>query len=240
MMLLNVDNLNVHFHTRAGVMKAVDGVSFSVDHGEILAIVGESGSGKSVTCYSLLNLIPQPPGKIESGIALFEGRDLLSMQPDTLRRIRGNEIGIIFQDPMTSLNPYLTVGEQLIEPLLYHRNLNRQQALKRAVTMLDEVGIADPETRIHNYPHEFSGGMRQRVMIAMAMIAEPKLLICDEPTTALDVTIQAQILSLIKALQKRRNIAVIFISHDLAVVASLADRVAIDSIGQQTPSVSAQ
>ncbi|WP_297187203.1 ABC transporter ATP-binding protein [uncultured Porticoccus sp.] len=232
MPLLTVTDLTTHFHTRAGVMKAVDGVSFFVDQGEILAIVGESGSGKSVACYSLLNLIPQPPGKIESGTALFEGRDLLSMQPDTLRRIRGSEIGIIFQDPMTSLNPYLTVGEQLIEPLLYHRNLNRQQALKRAVTMLDEVGIAEPETRIHSYPHEFSGGMRQRVMIAMAMIAEPKLLICDEPTTALDVTIQAQILSLIKALQKQRNIAVIFISHDLAVVAGLADRVAVMKEGR--------
>ena len=213
MPLLTVTDLTTHFHTRAGVMKAVDGVSFFVDQGEILAIVGESGSGKSVACYSLLNLIPQPPGKIESGTALFEGRDLLSMQPDTLRRIRGSEIGIIFQDPMTSLNPYLTVGEQLIEPLLYHRNLNRQQALKRAVTMLDEVGIAEPETRIHSYPHEFSGGMRQRVMIAMAMIAEPKLLICDEPTTALDVSIQSEILDLIRGLCRDRNLGVILITQ---------------------------
>ena len=232
MSLLDIENLSIHFHTREGPVKAVDMISFHVDHGEILAIVGESGSGKSVACYSLLNLIPQPPGRIESGTARFEGRDLLSMKPDTLRRIRGSDIAIIFQDPMTSLNPYLTVGEQLMEPLLYHRGMNRKEALQRAVAMLDEVGIADPAARIHSYPHEFSGGMRQRVMIAMALIAEPKVLICDEPTTALDVTIQAQILSLIKALQKRRNIAVIFISHDLAVVAGLADRVAVMKEGR--------
>ena len=227
MSLLKVTNLATWFHTREGVTKAVNGISFSVDDGETLAIVGESGSGKSVACYSLLGLIPQPPGRIESGEALFNGQDLLTASDQTLRRIRGNDIAVIFQDPMTCLNPYLTVGEQLIEPLIYHHNINRNNAKERAIELLNEVGIVEPEKRIDSYPHEFSGGMRQRVMIAMALITEPKLLICDEPTTALDVTIQAQILKLIKNLQKKRNIAVIFISHDLAVVAGVADRVAV-------------
>lgn len=232
MPLLEVENLTTHFHTREGVIKAVDGISFSVNNGETLAIVGESGSGKSVACYSLLNLIPQPPGKIESGTALFESShqqkmDLLQTNEKDLQSIRGNEIAIIFQDPMTSLNPYLTVGEQLIEPLIYHHDISRQQATKRAIELLGEVGIVEPEKRVKSYPHEFSGGMRQRVMIAMALITEPKLLICDEPTTALDVTIQAQILRLVKQLQQQRNIAVIFISHDLAVVAGVADKVAV-------------
>lgn len=227
MPLLEVDNLTTHFHTREGVVKAVDGISFSVDRGETLAIVGESGSGKSVACYSLLKLIPQPPGKIVAGRALFEGSDLLKADNKTLQQIRGNDIAIIFQDPMTCLNPYLTVGEQLIEPLIYHHNISRKQATQRAIEILGEVGIVEPEKRIDSYPHEFSGGMRQRVMIAMALITEPKLLICDEPTTALDVTIQAQILGLVKALQLKRNIAVIFISHDLAVVAGVADKVAV-------------
>ncbi len=232
MPLLEVENLTTHFHTRDGVVKAVDGISFSVDHGETLAIVGESGSGKSVACYSLLNLIPQPPGKIESGTALFNGhhqqqKDLLQTSEKDLQKIRGNDIAIIFQDPMTSLNPYLTVGEQLIEPLIYHHDISRQKAIERATELLGEVGIVEPEKRVHSYPHEFSGGMRQRVMIAMALITEPKLLICDEPTTALDVTIQAQILRLVKQLQQQRNIAVIFISHDLAVVAGVADKVAV-------------
>jgi ABC-type glutathione transport system ATPase component len=227
MPLLEVDNLTTHFHTREGVVKAVDGISFSVDRGETLAIVGESGSGKSVACYSLLKLIPQPPGKIVAGRALFEGSDLLRADNKTLQQIRGNDIAIIFQDPMTCLNPYLTVGEQLIEPLIYHHNISRKEATQRAIVILGEVGIVEPEKRINSYPHEFSGGMRQRVMIAMALITEPKLLICDEPTTALDVTIQAQILDLVKALQLKRNIAVIFISHDLAVVAGVADKVAV-------------
>lgn len=231
MPLLEVENLTTHFHTRDGVVKAVDGISFSVDRGETLAIVGESGSGKSVACYSLLNLIPQPPGKIESGTALFDGKDLLQTSEKNLQKIRGNDIAIIFQDPMTSLNPYLTVGEQLIEPLIYHHDISRQKATERAIEILGEVGIVEPEKRVNSYPHEFSGGMRQRVMIAMALITEPKLLICDEPTTALDVTIQAQILALVNELQQRRNIAVIFISHDLAVVAGVADKVAVMKAG---------
>ncbi len=232
MALLEVNNLRTYFHTREGVVKAVDDVSFSVDEGETLAIVGESGSGKSVACYSLLGLIPTPPGNIESGTAHFAGEDLLQLNNERLRQIRGNDIAVIFQDPMTCLNPYLTIGEQLIEPLIYHRDQKRKQARQRAIELLAEVGISEPEKRFDSYPHEFSGGMRQRVMIAMALINEPKLLICDEPTTALDVTIQAQILQLVKSLQQRRNIAVIFISHDLAVVAGVADKVAVMKEGR--------
>jgi ABC-type microcin C transport system duplicated ATPase subunit YejF len=227
MPLLDVKGLTIRFYTRNGVSTAVNDVSFAVDANETLAIVGESGSGKSVSCYSLLNLIMQPPGRIEAGTAVFNGQDLLQMTEQQQRKIRGSEIALIFQDPMTSLNPFLSIGEQLIEPLIYHRNYSRQAAKKRAIDMLDEVGIKQPEKRFNCYPHEFSGGMRQRVMIAMALITEPKLLIADEPTTALDVTIQAQILQLIKELQQRHNIAVIFISHDLAVVAAIADKVAV-------------
>ena len=231
MTILEVSGLKVYFHTRNGVVKAVDDVSFSVDSGETLAIVGESGSGKSVTCYSLLDLLPKPPARIEGGTALFNGRDLLTCTPAEMRQHRCNDIAIIFQDPMTSLNPYLTVGEQLIEPLIYHPDKNKIQtrtdAKIAAISLLDEVGIIDSQTRFDCYPHEFSGGMRQRVMIAMALITEPKLLICDEPTTALDVTIQAQILELIKKLQVTRNVAVIFISHDLGVVAGIADKVLV-------------
>ena len=227
MPLLDVRGLTTRFYTRNGISTAVNNVSFCVDENETLAIVGESGSGKSVTCYSLLNLIPQPPGSIDSGVAEFDGRDLLQMDEQQMRAIRGSDIALIFQDPMTSLNPFLTVGEQIIEPLIYHRNYTRKEARARAIEALDEVGIKQAEQRFDCYPHEFSGGMRQRVMIAMALITEPKLLIADEPTTALDVTIQAQILKLIKQLQQRRNIAVIFISHDLAVVADIADKVAV-------------
>ncbi|MGB1868888.1 MAG: ABC transporter ATP-binding protein [Porticoccaceae bacterium] len=229
--LLDVKNLKVHFHTRNGLVKAVDDVSFSVNPGETLAIVGESGSGKSVTCYSLLDLLPKPPAKIEGGTALFDGEDLLTCDKDRMRHFRGNDIAMIFQDPMTSLNPNLTIGEQLIEPLIYHpdkaRRQDRSEAKLRAIALLDEVGIVDPERRFSSYPHEFSGGMRQRVMIAMALINEPRLLICDEPTTALDVTIQAQILELIKKLQQNRDVAVIFISHDLGVVAGIADKILV-------------
>lgn len=231
MALLDVNGLKIYFHTRDGVVKAVDNVSFSVDSGETLAIVGESGSGKSVTCYSLLDLLPKPPAKIEAGSALFDGEDLLTCSRDRMRRIRGNDIAVIFQDPMTSLNPFISIGEQLIEPLIYHPDksyrLSRDAAQTRAIALLDEVGIVDPHSRFHCYAHEFSGGMRQRVMIAMALITQPRLLICDEPTTALDVTIQAQILELIKKLQQSRDMAVIFISHDLGVVAGIADKIMV-------------
>ncbi len=231
MALLEVNNLTVQFHTRNGVAVAVDDVSFSVDAGETLAIVGESGSGKSVICYSLLNLLPKPPARIKSGCALFDGEDLLNCTVDRMRTFRGNDIAMIFQDPMTSLNPNLSIGEQLIESLIYHplktKRQTRDHAKVRAIELLDEVGIVDPERRINSYPHEFSGGMRQRVMIAIALINEPRLLICDEPTTALDVTIQAQILELIKNLQRSRNVAVIFVSHDLGVVAGIADKIMV-------------
>ena len=231
MALLEVNNLRVHFHTRNGVVKAVDDINFSVDSGETLAIVGESGSGKSVTCYSLLDLLPKPPAVIESGSANFDGEDLFSCSAERMRQLRGNHIAMIFQDPMTSLNPFLTIGEQLIEPLIYHpdksQRLDRNAARTEAIDLLAEVGIIEPKARFDSYPHEFSGGMRQRVMIAMALINKPRLLICDEPTTALDVTIQAQILKLIKQLQKNRDVAVIFISHDLSVVAGIADKVLV-------------
>ena len=236
MALLSVNNLKISFHTRNGVVKAVDDVSFSVDSGETLAIVGESGSGKSVTCYSLLDLLPKPPAMIEGGSALFDDEDLLTCSRERMRQLRGNHIAMIFQDPMTSLNPFLTIGEQLIEPLIYHpeksQRLNRKAAREEAINLLDEVGIDNPNGRFNSYPHEFSGGMRQRVMIAMALINKPRLLICDEPTTALDVTIQAQILNLIKKLQKTRDVAVIFISHDLGVVAGIADKVLVMCDGQ--------
>ena len=231
MALLEVEGLSIYFHSRNGVVKAVDNVSFSVDAGETLAIVGESGSGKSVTCYSLLDLLPKPPAKIEAGTALFDGIDLLSCDAAQMRRFRSNDIAMIFQDPMTSLNPFISIGEQLIEPLIYNEDKSRRQsrsdARLRAIELLNEVGITDSEQRFDCFPHEFSGGMRQRVMIAMALINEPRLLICDEPTTALDVTIQAQILALIKTLQQKRDVAVIFISHDLGVVAGIADKVVV-------------
>ncbi|GLS25555.1 ABC transporter ATP-binding protein [Marinibactrum halimedae] len=230
--LLEVKNLTTYFHTRNGVVKAVDDVSFTVKSGETLAIVGESGSGKSVSCYSMLGLIPSPPGRIEAGEAWFDGRDLLKASQAELRQIRGSKIAMIFQDPMTSLNPYLTVGEQLIEPLIFHHKLSRAEAAEKARSLLQEVGIRDPEKTYHAWPHEFSGGMRQRVMIAMALIAEPKLLIADEPTTALDVTIQKQILELVKEIQQHRDIGVIFISHDLAVVKDLADQVVVMKTGR--------
>ena len=231
MALLEVNNLKVSFYTRNGVVKAVDDICFSVNRGETLAIVGESGSGKSVTCYSLLDLLPKPPAVIESGTAKFDNEDLLTCNAEHMRQLRGSHIAMIFQDPMTSLNPFLTIGEQLIEPLIYHpdktQRLSRTAARTEALDLLDEVGIINPTSRFNSYPHEFSGGMRQRVMIAMALINKPQLLICDEPTTALDVTIQAQILKLIKQLQKTRDVAVIFISHDLGVVAGIADKVLV-------------
>jgi oligopeptide transport system ATP-binding protein len=202
-------------------------VSFSVERGETLGIVGESGSGKSVTCYSIMGLIPQPPGRIESGTAMFDGVDLLRSTAEQSRSIRGKRVAMIFQDPMTSLNPYLRISEQLIEPLIIHGKISRAEALRRALEGLEAVGINDATKRIHLYPHEFSGGMRQRVMIAMALITKPELLIADEPTTALDVTVQAQILELIKKMQRELGMAVIFVTHDLGVVSGLCDRVQV-------------
>jgi oligopeptide transport system ATP-binding protein len=230
--LLTVTDLRTYFHTRSGVYRAVDGVSFAVAAGETLGIVGESGSGKSVTCYSLMGLVPSPPGRIESGTAIFDGVDLLHCTPAAARSIRGKRVAMIFQDPMTSLNPYLRIGDQLIEPLLIHGQVSRPEARKRGIAMLEAVGINDAEKRLRQYPHEFSGGMRQRVMIAMALITEPELLIADEPTTALDVTVQAQILELIRRMQRERNMAVIFITHDLAVVSGLCDRVQVMYAGR--------
>ena len=232
MPLLTVTDLRTSFHTRNGIYRAVDGISFQVERGETLGIVGESGSVKSVTCYSLMGLVPQPPGRIEGGAAVFDGVDLLHCTPRVARTIRGKRIAMIFQDPMTSLNPYLRISEQLIEPLLIHEVISRRDALARALTMLEAVGVNDAAHRIHSYPHEFSGGMRQRVMIAMALITKPELLIADEPTTALDVTVQAQILELIRRLQRELGMAVIFITHDLGVVSGLCDRVQVMYAGR--------
>jgi oligopeptide transport system ATP-binding protein len=232
MPLLDVKDLRTCFHTRDGIFRAVDGVSFSLERGETLGIVGESGSGKSVTCYSIMGLIPQPPGRIEGGTAFFDGVDLLHCTPKQARSIRGKRVSMIFQDPMTSLNPYLRISEQLIEPLLIHGKVSRKEALRRGLEVLESVGINDATKRIHNYPHEFSGGMRQRVMIAMALITRPELLIADEPTTALDVTVQAQILELINAMQAELGMAVIFITHDLGVVSGLCDRVLVMYAGR--------
>ena len=232
MPLLDVKDLKVHFHTREGIVRAVDGVSFSLEKGGTLGIVGESGSGKSVTCYSLLGLIPMPPGRIEGGSAHFDGTDLLKLPESGLRKVRGKRISMIFQDPMTCLNPFLRIKDQLIEPLLLHTDTNKSDALQAAVTALGDVGIRDPEKTVNAYPHEFSGGMRQRVMIAMALITKPELLIADEPTTALDVTIQKQVLDLIKDRQKALGTAVIFITHDLAVVSEVCDHVNVMYAGR--------
>jgi ABC-type glutathione transport system ATPase component len=230
--LLNVDNLSVSFVTRNGTNKAVDNVSFSVEERQITAIIGESGSGKSVSCYAMLGLVPSPPGRIDGGTALFQGQDLLALSEAELRAIRGRDIAMIFQDPMTCLNPFMKIGDQLIEPLTLHKGLAKVPAREQAMALLDEVGIRDPQAAMNAFPHEFSGGMRQRVMIAMALINEPKLLIADEPTTALDVTIQAQILKLIAELQTKRDIGVLFISHDLAVVSDIADQIVVMEKGK--------
>ena len=232
MPLLSVTDLRTTFHTRNGVYRAVDGVSFSVERGETLGIVGESGSGKSVTCYSIMGLVPQPPGRIESGSAMFDGIDLLHCSPKQARSVRGKRVSMIFQDPMTSLNPYLRVSEQVIEPLLIHEDVSRKEALRRAVEMMEAVGINDAARRIHFHPHEFSGGMRHRVIIAMALVTRPELLIADEPTTALDVTVQAQILELIRKEQRELGMAVIFVTHDLGVVAGLCDKVQVMYAGR--------
>ena len=233
MPLLEVSNLRTSFYTRHGVVRAVNDVSFSLEKGETLGIVGESGSGKSVTCYSLMGLIPQPPGRIEGGRAMFDGVDLLSASREQLRGIRGKRISMIFQDPMTSLNPYLRISDQLIEPLLIHeKGISQHAALQRGIEMLQEVGVPDAAKRVRSYPHEFSGGMRQRVMIAMALITKPELLIADEPTTALDVTVQAQILDLVKKMQCELGMAVVWITHDLGVVAGFCQRVQVMYAGR--------
>jgi peptide/nickel transport system ATP-binding protein/oligopeptide transport system ATP-binding protein len=229
--LLEVKNLQTHFHTRAGVVRAVDGVSFHLDEGELLGLVGESGCGKSITALSVMRLVG-PPGRIVGGEILFDGKGLLELSDEQMRAIRGDDIAMIFQDPMTSLNPVYTVGEQIAEALRLHRNLNRKQAREAAVEAMREVSIPDPGRRVDDYPHQLSGGMRQRVMIAMALACDPKLLIADEPTTALDVTIQAQILELIDELRRTRNLAVLLITHDLGVVAEVADRVAVMYTGR--------
>lgn len=229
--LLEVNNLSVFFHTRAGVTKAVDNVSFSLNQNETLAIVGESGSGKSMICHAIMGLLERPPANIESGSIYLNGEEILKCSKKRMRQLRGNSVAMIFQDPMTSLNPVLSIGEQLIEPLIYHsdpiKRLSRYKARLRAIEILLEVGIKNPQERLNDFPHQFSGGMRQRVMIAMALIGEPRLLICDEPTTALDVTVQTQILELIKNLQKKLKIGVIFVSHDLGVVAGVSNHVLV-------------
>jgi oligopeptide/dipeptide ABC transporter ATP-binding protein len=229
--LLEVNNLQTHFPTRAGLVRAVDGVSFYIDKGELLGLVGESGCGKSITALSVMRLIA-PPGKIVGGEISFDGKNLLKLSDSEMRAIRGDDIAMIFQDPMTSLNPVFTVGEQIAEALRLHRKLSRKAARAGAIEAMREVSIPDPARRIDDYPHQLSGGMRQRVMIAMALACDPKLLIADEPTTALDVTIQAQILELLDELRKNRELAVLLITHDLGVVAEVADRVAVMYTGR--------
>jgi peptide/nickel transport system ATP-binding protein len=232
MALLEVENLQTHFRTPDGVIRAVDGISFAVEAGETVAIVGESGCGKSVTANSILRLVPQPPGRI-AGAIRFEGRDLLKLSERAMREVRGNDISMVFQEPMTSLNPVLTIGRQIAEPLRLHQGLPRKQVEERVVEMLGLVGIAEPRRRAREYPHQLSGGMRQRVMIAMALACHPKLLIADEPTTALDVTIQAQILGLMADLKSRVGAAIILITHDLGVVAEIAKRVMVMYAGRK-------
>ena len=232
MALLEVENLQTHFRTPDGVNRAVDGVSFYVEEGETLAIVGESGCGKSVTAMSILRLIPEPPGKI-AGALRFEGCDLMTLDDRAMRAIRGNDISMIFQEPMTSLNPVLSIGRQLGETLRLHQGLDHKSAQARAADMLNLVGISEPGRRLREYPHQMSGGMRQRVMIAMALACNPKLLIADEPTTALDVTIQAQILDLMAELKRRIGAAIVLITHDLGVVAEVAERVMVMYAGRK-------
>ncbi len=230
--LLQVKDLRTYFHTEAGVVKAVDGVSFDVRAGEVVGIVGESGSGKSVTAMTILGLLPVPPAKIESGQILWKGKDLLTTSEKDLRKIRGGQIAMIFQDPMSSLNPVYTIGNQIEEMISTHQDLSRSQTKERAVEMLALVGIPKPRDRVNDYPHQFSGGMRQRAMIAMALACEPELLICDEPTTALDVTVQAQVLEVIESSAKQLGAAILLITHDLGVVAGMTDRVMVMYGGQ--------
>ncbi|MBY0611949.1 MAG: ABC transporter ATP-binding protein [Beijerinckiaceae bacterium] len=237
MALLEIENLQTHFRTPDGINRAVDGVSFNIAAGETLAIVGESGCGKSVTAMSILRLIAEPPGKIAGSIR-FQGKELLTLSDAEMRSIRGNDISVIFQEPMTSLNPVLTVGYQIAETLRLHQGLNQSAAEARAVEMLTLVGIADPAKRVREYPHQLSGGMRQRVMIAMALACNPKLLIADEPTTALDVTIQAQILDLMRDLKSRVGAAIMLITHDLGVVAEVAEHVVVMYAGRKVEEAS--
>ncbi len=230
--LLTVNDLKTYFRTSEGVFPAVDGVSFHLDKGETVGLVGESGCGKSVTALSLLGLVPDPPGRIVGGEILFQGQDLVALPADERRKIRGNKISMIFQEPMTSLNPVYTVGMQLMEPLRFHRGLAKPEARARAIEALKQVGIPAPERRIDDYPHQLSGGMRQRVMIAMALTCQPQLLVADEPTTALDVTIQAQILELLKSIKTTLGTAILLITHDLGVVAETAQRVIVMYAGK--------
>jgi oligopeptide transport system ATP-binding protein len=232
MAMLEVNNLKTHFKTQDGVVKSVDGVSFSLEPGETLGIVGESGSGKSVTALSIMQLNPKPPVEYPEGEILFEGDDLLQAPESRMREIRGNDIAMIFQDPMTSLNPVFTVGNQIREAIRIHQNVSKDEAQKRTIQVLRDVGIANPEQRVKEYPHQYSGGMRQRAMIAMGLACNPKILIADEPTTALDVTIQAQILELMVELQEKYGTAIVMITHDLGVVAQLADKVMVMYAGR--------
>ena len=230
--LLAVKNLHVQFKTYAGIVEAVRGLNFELETGEVLAIVGESGCGKSVTAQSIMRLIPEPPGKITAGSIIFKGEEILNQSERKMRSIRGNTISMVFQDPMTSLNPVLNVRTQINESLRQHKTISNQEASRRAVELLNLVGIPAPEARLKQYPHELSGGLRQRVMIAMALACDPQLLIADEPTTALDVTIQAQILELLKTIKEKLQMSLILITHDLGVVAGLADRVMVMYAGQ--------
>ncbi|MBM3327971.1 MAG: ABC transporter ATP-binding protein [Calditrichaeota bacterium] len=238
--LLSVRDLRVEFHSDDGVARAVDGVSFDVKAGQTLGLVGESGCGKTVSCLAILRLIQQPPGRIAGGVALFSGRDLLQLSEDEMRSVRGNDIAMVFQEPMTSLNPVFTCGDQVAEAVMLHQGVNRSEARRAALEAFKLVGLTDPERRLDEYPHQLSGGLRQRVMIAMALACRPRLLICDEPTTALDVTIQAQILVLLRRLQRELGMAIIMITHNLGVVAELADNVAVMYAGRivETGSVS--
>jgi len=239
--ILDVQNLTVVFHTYAGTVHGVNDVSFTLDKGEVLGIVGESGCGKSVTAAALLRLVPTPPGEIiPCSKIIFEGKDLTTVTEPAMRQIRGNAISMIFQDPMTALNPVLTIGLQLSESIILHQKLSTDQALKKSIEMLQLVGIPSPEERLHQYPHQMSGGMRQRVMIAMALSCNPRILIADEPTTALDVTIQAQIIDLMKSLNKRLDTSIILISHDLGVVAGLCHRVQVMYAGRLVESATVE